>query len=303
MQLDLFKDTAFIYLWYDSPNKKYYLGKHKGTPEDSYTHSSTVWGSFTKNNIPKGVRRRILAYGTDESMVELEVKLLTNRKKKGKLCWDRYYNVKWTARAVGALKLKKNPRWKGGISLGKKRPGYQKKHYANRKKLCKDFMEQGLTFYQIKKKCPQATVAYPRALLPQEERDRLAAIQRKNRKKPKHKCYCRQYSCHYCGPLLIAIYGTAEERKEKRKKYDAEKYWKDKSDPLKLAHKQKVAKEWEEKNKERRKNKKKEWHKKTYVKKPRRDMSGKNNPFYGKKHTPESIKQMSESKKNLTLKK
>ena len=300
MQLDLFKDTAFLYLWYDSPNKKYYLGKHKGTPEDSYTHSSTVWGSFTKNNIPKGVRRRILAYGTDESMVELEVKLLTNRKKKGKLYWDRYYNVKWTTRAVGALKLEKNHKWKGGISLGKKRPGYQKKRYANRKKLCKKLMAQGLTFYQIKEKCPQAIIAYPRDLLPQEEKDRIAARQRKNyRKKHKHKreCYCRQYSCHYCGPILIASYGKAEEKKEKRKKYDAEKYYKDKSDPLKLAHKQKVAKEWEEKNKEKRKNKKKEWYKKTYVKKPRRDMSGKNNPFYGKKHTPESIKQMSNSSK------
>ena len=57
---------AFVYLWYDAPNKKYYLGWHKGTPDDKYTHSSTVWESFTKNTIPEGVTRRILAYGTDE---------------------------------------------------------------------------------------------------------------------------------------------------------------------------------------------------------------------------------------------
>ena len=80
---------AFLYLWYDAPNKKYYLGKHKGSPDDGYTHSSTVWESFTKNNIPKGVRRRILAYGTDEEMCILEHKLLVNRRKR---CWDRYYN-------------------------------------------------------------------------------------------------------------------------------------------------------------------------------------------------------------------
>ena len=81
---------AFLYLWYDAPNKKYYLGKHKGSPDDSYTHSSTVWESFTKSTIPDGVRRRILAYGTDEEMTKLEHNLLLNRRQK---CWDRYYNV------------------------------------------------------------------------------------------------------------------------------------------------------------------------------------------------------------------
>lgn len=81
---------AFLYLWYDAPNKKYYLGKHKGSPDDSYTHSSTVWEDFTKSTIPDGVRRRILAYGTDEEMTKLEHDLLLNRQQK---CWDRYYNV------------------------------------------------------------------------------------------------------------------------------------------------------------------------------------------------------------------
>ena len=81
---------SFLYIWYDAPNKKYYLGKHKGSPDDSYTHSSTVWESFTKSTIPDGVRRRILAYGTDEEMTKLEHNLLLNRRQK---CWDRYYNV------------------------------------------------------------------------------------------------------------------------------------------------------------------------------------------------------------------
>ena len=81
---------AFLYLWYDAPNKKYYLGKHKGSPDDSYTHSSTVWESFTKSTIPDGVKRRILAYGTNEEISKLEYDLLLNRQQK---CWDRYYNV------------------------------------------------------------------------------------------------------------------------------------------------------------------------------------------------------------------
>ena len=80
---------AFVYLWYDALNKMYYLGKHKGSPDDTYTHSSTIWESFTKDNIPEGVTRRILAYGTNEEMCILEHKLLVNRKKR---CWNRYYN-------------------------------------------------------------------------------------------------------------------------------------------------------------------------------------------------------------------
>lgn len=80
---------SFVYLWYDSINRMFYLGKHKGNPNDSYTHSSTVWESFKKDNIPKGVTRRILAYGTDKEMCLLEHNLLKNRKAK---CWERYYN-------------------------------------------------------------------------------------------------------------------------------------------------------------------------------------------------------------------
>ena len=96
---------AFVYLWYDAPNKKYYLGWHKGTPDDAYTHSSTSSDEFCSivphstrpiserreffENIPEGVTRRILAYGTDVDMALLEHELLKNRKKR---CWNRYYN-------------------------------------------------------------------------------------------------------------------------------------------------------------------------------------------------------------------
>ena len=81
---------AFIYLWYDAPNDMYYLGKHKGSPDDIYTHSSWVWPRFTKDNIPEGVTREIIAEGTDEEMSILEHKLLKFAKENG--IWDRYYN-------------------------------------------------------------------------------------------------------------------------------------------------------------------------------------------------------------------
>ena len=81
---------AFVYLWYDSRNKMFYLGKHKGTPDDGYTHSSNRWQKFNSDSVPEGVKRRVLTYGSDKDMYELETKLLLNRKEK---CWDRYYNA------------------------------------------------------------------------------------------------------------------------------------------------------------------------------------------------------------------
>ena len=81
---------SFIYLWYDSNNKMFYLGKHKGTPDDGYTHSSKRWQQFKSDSVPQGVRRKIIAWGIDKDMYELETKLLLNRKEK---CWSRYYNV------------------------------------------------------------------------------------------------------------------------------------------------------------------------------------------------------------------
>ena len=81
---------AFVYIWYDSKNRMYYIGKHKGTPDDGYTHSSTIMESFKSDEVPSHMKRRILAYGTHEEMCELEHKLLLNRKAR---CWDKYYNA------------------------------------------------------------------------------------------------------------------------------------------------------------------------------------------------------------------
>ena len=82
---------AFVYRWYEESNDKYYMGKHKGTPDDKYTHSSTVWESFTKDDIPEGVTREIIAYGTDEEMCLLEHELLKYENESGN--WDKYHNT------------------------------------------------------------------------------------------------------------------------------------------------------------------------------------------------------------------
>ena len=223
---------AFVYLWYDSKNRMYYLGKHKGTPDDGYTHSSTVMESFKSNEVPPYMKRRILAYGTDKEMVDLETKLLENRKER---CWDRYYNVKWNTKAIGSLynvlseegiklwkermslahkgkpksnkdnyqwsnttppeerkerfgrPLENNGMWKGGISIGDNKKDYFENDYDDRKKLCKELIEQGLSYYEIKEKHKRALIGYPYALLPQEIKDRKNDINRESQRRRREK--------------------------------------------------------------------------------------------------------------------
>ena len=88
---------AFVYLWYDSNDRKYYLGSHAGSTEELYTHSCKNIPRFDINSIPKGWRRRILARGTEQAMRDLETQLLVNRKSR---CWDRYYNVNAHSSAI-----------------------------------------------------------------------------------------------------------------------------------------------------------------------------------------------------------
>jgi hypothetical protein len=88
---------AFVYLWYDSNCRKYYLGSHAGSTEEQYAHSCKNMPQFNMNNIPKGWRRRILARGTEQAMRDLETLLLINRKLR---CWTRYYNKSAHSTAV-----------------------------------------------------------------------------------------------------------------------------------------------------------------------------------------------------------
>jgi hypothetical protein len=122
---------AFVYLWYDALNKMYYLGKHKGSPDDTYTHSSTIWESFTKDNIPEGVTRRILAYGTDEEMCILENKLLINRKDR---CWNRYYNESLGDPRYVDTSGENNPNWKNGTHVGRSSPDIEVRRAAERRR-------------------------------------------------------------------------------------------------------------------------------------------------------------------------
>lgn len=80
---------SFCYLWTNKDTDRKYIGKHKGTADDGYVCSSESLIEEYKE-CPSRFIRTILAYGTDQEMLELETQLLiTLKAKKSHL----YYNM------------------------------------------------------------------------------------------------------------------------------------------------------------------------------------------------------------------
>jgi len=83
---------AFVYLWLDAPNGRYYLGYHKGSVQDRYTHSSARMPKFPMSDIPPGFRRRILCVGSDNHCFFRERDWLKSRLGSGRFTNPKYYN-------------------------------------------------------------------------------------------------------------------------------------------------------------------------------------------------------------------
>ncbi len=94
---------AYIYLWYDTKSKFFYLGGHKGQVKDSYICSSkSMKRAFNKR--PSTFRFRVLEYITVNDNKHIrqreqfwlnqikDTELMTTENVKNKTC--RYYNVK-----------------------------------------------------------------------------------------------------------------------------------------------------------------------------------------------------------------
>lgn len=58
--------TGFVYKWTNTVNGKWYIGSHKGTPDDGYRHSSTIMESAEKKHGLDSFIREILFEGDYE---------------------------------------------------------------------------------------------------------------------------------------------------------------------------------------------------------------------------------------------
>lgn len=66
---------AFVYLWVDKKNKKFYVGYHKGTPDDGYVCSSREMKEEHRVR-PDDFERIILATGSTKEMLAYEAEVL-----------------------------------------------------------------------------------------------------------------------------------------------------------------------------------------------------------------------------------
>jgi hypothetical protein len=66
---------AFVYRWRNITTRQWYVGYHKGTPDDGYTCSSKIAKPLIESNIDQW-QRKILRFGTKQEMCNLERRIL-----------------------------------------------------------------------------------------------------------------------------------------------------------------------------------------------------------------------------------
>ena len=134
------QEKAFVYRWHIEETKKYYLGSSKGI-KPYYTHSSNdkEFCSYVPNskssvaekreflaNMPEGITREIIAYGTYKNMLTLERTLQLHAKEH---CWEEYYNDNvcdgiyhgfgsGEDHYMSGMPPENNPRYKDGVWVG-----------------------------------------------------------------------------------------------------------------------------------------------------------------------------------------
>ena len=218
---------AFVYLWYDALNKKFYLGKHKGLPEDLYAHSSTVLESFTMKTKPVHMYRKILAFGTHEEMCILEHELLVNRKKR---CWHKYYNQSLGDPRYVDISGENNPQWKGGISYDMK--SYMKEYHKTPKyKECRSTPkyralknESNRRYRKKIQHTPEYKEYYRKRRETLEYQEYQEKYQKERNQTLERKLYMKEYAQKPEVKEYQSKYRSTPEYKEHKKKYDDERY-------------------------------------------------------------------------------
>jgi len=136
--------TGFIYIWYDSKRKMYYLGCHYGTINDGYICSSRRMRDAYRRR-PENFKRRIIQKNIDkEVLLEQEHKWL-------QLIADnelgiKYYNLSKKHFGHWHIDDQSNKNVREKLSEASKKlhqdPEYQKKYLEGRKKLSPQTLEQ-----------------------------------------------------------------------------------------------------------------------------------------------------------------
>lgn len=113
--------TGYVYLWYDTKAKLFYLGGHKGKVEDSYVCSNKKMLNAYKKR-PKTFKLRVLEYVFgDTSALRLAEQRWLDKIKDEELYWTpnihnktvRYYNQKkFSAGGMAQLIKVRSGRWK-----------------------------------------------------------------------------------------------------------------------------------------------------------------------------------------------
>lgn len=121
--------TGYVYLWYDTKAKLFYLGGHKGKVKDSYICSNKMMLRAYKKR-PETFRFKVLEYvnGDNSVLREAEQRWL-NMIKDEELYWTpniynktvKYYNKKKCSSGGNgsANKGKSHPAWNKGLKLDK----------------------------------------------------------------------------------------------------------------------------------------------------------------------------------------
>ena len=124
--------NSFVYKWVYKPNLNWYVGFHKGTPDDGYICSSP---SVKKMIItePENWERTIIDYGTFEDMYNLETEILrTFNARKDPRSFNKSnnesgvipgWNIGMPMKEEAKEKIRVAKTGKPSVKLGKKYPG------------------------------------------------------------------------------------------------------------------------------------------------------------------------------------
>lgn len=130
---------GFVYLWYDTIRKKYYLGSHLGHTDDGYIGSNRRFQCAHKSR-PKTFKRRILeSYKNITSQELLKREEFWLSKIKPEELTTRYYNEKKVASGGDIIshlseEKKKQHALKSGIASKKYWDNITPEDYENRRK-------------------------------------------------------------------------------------------------------------------------------------------------------------------------